>query len=191
MNWINDLVEFFSINHGASMATLTTDTLPKVNKGKGDSSFVNVFGNRTIHKIATRHVSIGHRYATSVNNRVDKVIGEHEFIEPLQRTWGERIGKTVLFTHKDEIYLEYFYLNANSKKSTFIYTWNNGDELTSQELLTAKTMFNLDPGKKISSTQSNAGLTEDNAVIVNCIKLTNIREIHAFGKTLTQETVLI
>lgn len=194
--WIENVSQFFLNVKGASMATLTTDTLPKINKTNGQKGidkklFKDEFDGKTIHKIAIRHIAIGHRYATSVNNRVDKEVGEHEEIEPQPRTWGERIGKSVLFTHttKDgstNSYLEYFYLSANSPKSSHIYVWDNGKQLTESELQTAKTQYNLDPKKKISTTQSDAGLTDENAIIINQIKLENIVEIHAYGNTLTR-----
>jgi hypothetical protein len=191
--WTKTLIGFFTNHNGASMATLETKTMPKVNKtnGKrGDAKklFVDEFNGKTIYKIAKRYVAIGHRYATAMQNRLDKEETETTYT-PEPRKWGERIGSTVLFAHNESIYLEYYYLSANSQKSTHHYVWGDGTQLTDEELTIAKEQYNLDPQKSVSKKQSSLGLTNENKVIINCMKIANVLSVKAFGTELTQENV--
>ena len=193
MSWTNDVVNFFMAHSGASMATLTTRTLPKVNKTNGKRgadkiTFAEIWGTRKIYKVATRYVGIGHRYSKTLQNRLDKEETDTTY-KPEPRKWGERIGESVLFTHTDKqentnTYLEYFYVNANCDMSSHHYEWDNGERLTEPQLYYAQSVFNLDPPKKVSPKQEGLGLTDDNNIIVNCIKVDNVQSIKAFGHEL-------
>jgi hypothetical protein len=191
--WTKAMINFFTSNSGASMASLETLTKPKINKtnglkGENKKTFQDVFGNKTIYKRAIRFVGIGHKYNKTIQNRLDKEETETTY-KPEPRTWGERIGSTVLFNHKENIYLEYFYTNANSHKSTFQYVWDDGTQLTEGETKKAKDLFKLDPQKTISKKQESLGLTEKTKIIVNCIKIENVLSVKAFGHRLTKENI--
>jgi hypothetical protein len=191
--WTKATMGFFTEHSGSSMATLMTKTLPKVNKTNGKRGndkvlFNDHFNGKTIYKLAKRYVGIGHRYATGLQNRLDKEETGTTY-KPEPRKWGERIGDLVLFTHNESVYLEYFYFNANSAKSTSEYVWDDGTPLTESELHDAKNIFNLDPKKSVSKKQADLGLTDDNNVIINVIKIENVLSVKAFGHTLTKENV--
>lgn len=178
---VNKIVDFLLNTSGCSFAHVVTETDPINHTKKNDADFAILFPSHSgIKKIGKRNVSIGNSYETAVNNRLDKVGEESTFVVDTQsRAWSEKI-KDGLVRHKTtgEYYLEYYYLNAN--ESTYVYVWENDFHLTEEELAMAKTLFKKSYSSK---KQEEAGLDKKDQVKVNLVKIENVLEISAFGKT--------
>ena len=172
------------LNNGkqSSFANILTATDPvAVKKSRATKLTLNETfpGHSSIVKIGSRNVSLGNKYATAVNNRLEKAgVDNAEFVAA-PREWLERIEGTPLCQHKEsgQLYVEYFYLNAN--KSTAVYQWEDGTTLTEEELTKAKEFFSV-PSKSIK--QIDAGLTEEETVKINIVKIDNVVSLKAWGE---------
>ena len=179
---MNKMIDFLMNVSGCSFAHILTETDPINHTKKNDNLFAVLFANhQQIKKIGSRQISLGNNYGTAVNNRLDKTGNESNFVvDKESRSWSERINE-VLIQHKTtkELYLEYYYLNAN--ESEYKYVWEDNTELTKDELEKARELF-----KKIyeSKKQSEAGLDIEEQVKVNIVKIDNVRCIKAFGETI-------
>ena len=160
---------------GSSVSTIRTKTIPKLTKKSRTTkqTLEEIFNHTSLTKISKRYVSCGHRYSRTVNNRLLKE-GKEDNFKALKRTWGERIGNSILFTHKDSIYLECFYIQANSKRTIHEYYWEDGTEVTKEEQKYLE--INFLPIKKTESRQGT-----DEEVKLNVIKLESINEFKGYG----------
>jgi len=82
---------------GATFATLTTETMPKLLKTG------NTLG--TVRKVSRVNVTLGFQYAPAVNRQLVREGETPDFIAA-PRQWGERVAGTVLVTHHGTNYLE-------------------------------------------------------------------------------------
>jgi hypothetical protein len=171
-----------------SFANIITVTEPKLTKkSRTTGATLNeTFNHSRIIKIGERQVSIGNCYETAVNNRGEKLGLDNFDFTASPRTWGSRVENSAIIEHKNEYYLEYFYLNAN--KSTYKYVWENGDELTQEELSIAKIDFL--PVNNGSNKQAEAGLDKEEQIAINTVKIDNILSIKAFGKEYNRELII-
>jgi len=96
-----------------------------------------------------------------------------------ERTWCNRFTNG-LVGHKSngQLYVEYYYLSAN--KSSSRYVWEDGTQLTDAELTIAK--INLFKPISVPKKQMEHGLTEENIVKINIVKIENVLSLHAFGE---------
>lgn len=180
---MNPIEKMLRENTGRSFAHIETVTDPCKTSKKVQSIIVNM-GHRKIFKIGSRNVSIGNSYENAVGNRLEKNDQNRENFKAQPRAWAERINQG-LIRHKDsgQLYFEYYYLSNAPTTSKFV--WENGVELTEEELAYAKE--NLFKKSSSSAKQSKAGLSEEQQVRVNIIKIQNVRSIKAFGKIAWQE----
>jgi hypothetical protein len=93
----NELIGFLTGIRGATFATLTTETEPKLLKTG------NTLG--TVRKVSRVNVCLGFQYEAAVNRQRVREDGTPDF-ESAPRQWGERIPGTVLVSHKGKTYLE-------------------------------------------------------------------------------------
>jgi hypothetical protein len=167
-------------NQGVSFATITTTTNPIDKTKKAQIAFKDMFPEHSaVVKVGRRQVSIGNNYQKAVNNRLEKCEKSPDFIADQQsRAWSRRLSEG-LIQHKEsaQLYVEYYYLSAN--KSVYVYQWENGTELTEQELAMVKPLFAKSSSSK---KQEEAGLDADDQVKVNIVKLENVVSIKAFGQ---------
>lgn len=186
---MNAITNFLMNAKGCSFGHIMTATNPCRPSAKCQRELEEMFpGHSKIVKVGYRNVSFGNSYANAINNRLDKkdVEDTKEFVAQ-ERTWAERVN-SFLVSHKDsgQMFVEYYYLNAN--KSSYVYKWEDGTELTKEELDKARTLFKKSsPSKK----QFEAGLDEEEQVKVNIVKEENVLEIHAFGKTISNELTFV
>jgi hypothetical protein len=141
-------------------------------------------GHSRIDKIGNRNVSFNNSYVNAIKNRIAKKNdvdkSEIEYI-PAPREWMQRIDNSAICQHKEngQMYLEYFYLNKN--KCSYVYKWEDGTELTKDELTKAKNLFvKTSPSKK----QNDAGLDNEEQIKVNIVKMENIISVNAFGQSI-------
>lgn len=93
----NELTAFLTGIRGATFATLTTETEPKLLKTG------NTLGS--VRKVSRVNVCLGFQYEAAVNRQRIREDGIPDF-EAKPRQWGERIPGTVLVSHKGKMYLE-------------------------------------------------------------------------------------
>lgn len=161
-----------------SFANITTITNPCKPSKKTTQAILDL-GHKEIKKISSRNVSIGNKYQNAVQNRLEKNNVPRETFQAQPRPWATRITQGLIqHTENKQLYIEYYYLNAN--KSTSKYIWEDGTELTKDEFQFAK--INLFKSHSTSKKQEDAGLTEDQQVKLNIVKMENVISIQAFGK---------
>jgi hypothetical protein len=93
----NELVAFFTGIRGATFATITTETEPKLLKTG------NTLGD--VRKVSRVNVCLGFQYEAAVNRQREREGATADF-EAASRQWGERVAGTVLVSHKGKTYLE-------------------------------------------------------------------------------------
>jgi hypothetical protein len=171
-----------------SFANIVTVTEPKLTKKSRTNGLTlqEMFGHSHIVKVGERNVSIGNQYENAVVNRGNKVgIDEFDFTAS-PRTWGTRIDNSAIIEHKNEFYLEYFYLNANP--SNYQYVWEDGSTLTEEEMAIVKVDFL--PVNNGSRKQEESGIDKEDQVIINTVKIDNILSIKSFGKEYNRELII-
>ena len=167
-------------NYKSTFISVVTETDPRFLKGGrgGVPKFVDAIGkdpskySKVVKMVALVGTSVD--YGTLVENRAEKKGDGKEAVELKERTWGER-GDGVEVTHKGESYIV-LHCVANNKPQV-IYKYD-GKEVT----LTDKEKEYL-PKKKISSTQANAGLTEETQIVHREYKRSSIKAITVNGET--------
>lgn len=94
-----ELVAMLSGIRGATFATITTETDPRLRKTGNPHS--------NVRKVSRVNVCIGFQYANSVNNQREREGSDPDF-EAAPRQWGIRIPGTVLVKHEGsgKVYLE-------------------------------------------------------------------------------------
>ena len=168
-----------------TLITVTQATCNKKARGKvaeKNVPFDDIFKGK-IMKTAKRYASLGYDYEKSVNTRLGKEDKEKDF-EAHPLPWGNwwEDSKVVLI-HKDTLYIRITYLNANGKASKEIYHYEDGEEITGDDLDILKLDF-----LPVKSDRSRQGT--DNEVIINSIKAENIMEMRVGGKRLVHRTVI-
>ena len=131
--------------------TLTTYTAPKLKK---DCPFVDVM------KVNILKVAVNFNYTSDVNKQRMAEGKDLDFI-PKARVWGTRVGKSSLFEHKGEKYIE---TEVLSKERTYYIDKN-------RKMLTEDQLKPYLPEHKSSGHQG-----VDTAIIINLYKAANIKE---------------
>lgn len=178
----NEIANFLR-QYKSTFISLVTETDPKMKKGgrSGVPKFVDAIG-----KDPTKYTKISKMvglvgtsvdYGTLVENRAEKKGDGKEAVELKERKWGERVDG-VEVTHKGESYIVLHFVANNKPQVSFKY---EGNEIT----LTDQEKEYL-PKKKISSTQSDAGLTEDTQIVHREYKCSSIKAI-----TVSSETYIV
>lgn len=173
-----DLASLIGKFKGCSMATVETTTVPKmtVYSRKDATPFYRLYKGKVLCT-STRYVSLGNNYETSVNNRLSKE--EHPgagVFEAESLPWGEWLpGSRVLIAHKGTLYIRLSYLNANGQYEQRRYHYEDGRDLTEEEIARLPEFLPLP--KKDSGRQG----TED-AVKVITTKLSGITRMTVDGK---------
>ena len=167
--------------YNSTFASIVTETDPKMKKGgrSGVAKFEDAIGRdpSKYRKVAKSTVLVGAKvdYTTLVENRVVKTTDNFkEDVEVKKRTWGEKIDG-VEVQHKGESYIIAHFVANNLPQVSYKY---DGKEIE----LTDKEKEYL-PSKKISSTQSDAGLTEDTQIIHREYKCSSLKAITIGGET--------
>lgn len=178
---------------GYSQFTLVTITEPNctkkargnVNPADKGRPFSDFFKGK-IYKTAKRYASLGYDYEKSVQNRLAKEGKDDaaaEF-EGQSLPWGDWWdGSKVVLKHHDKFYIRITYLNANGAATKYIYHYDDGDEITGDDLEILKKDFL--PLKKSDSRQGT-----DDEIMVNSIKAENIMEMRVGGKRLVHRSVI-
>ena len=167
--------------YNSTFASIVTETDPKMKKGgrSGVAKFEDAIGRdpSKYRKVAKATVLIGAKvdYTTLVENRVVKTTDNFkEDVEVKERKWGEKIDG-VEVQHKGESYIIAHFVANNKPQVSYQY---DGKDIE----LTDKEKEYL-PKPKISSTQSDAGLTEDTQIIHREYKCSSIKAITIGGET--------
>lgn len=163
-------------NH--TFAHIDTKTNPCKTTKKVQQMIVDM-GHESITKIGSRNVSFGNNYNNAVGNRLEKNGLDRETFIAQPRPWAERINEC-LIQHKEngQVYVEYYYLS--NAPTTSKYIWEDGTELTEEELSYAKE--NLFKKHYASVKQAEVGLTEEQQVKVNIVKIENVISVSAMGE---------
>lgn len=176
---MNPIEQMLREEQGHSFAHIETKTNP-CKTSKKIQSLIDEMGHHEIIKISSRNVSIGNSYQTAVQNRLIKNNQNPETFEATPRSWATRVSPGLIqHSESGQMYVEYYYLSA--APTTSQYVWENGEQLTTEELQHAKE--NLFKKHSPSAKQANAGLTEEQHVKVNIVKLENVTLLKAFGRT--------
>lgn len=161
----------------STFVSLVTETDPKFLKGRGANSFENVVGKDAskYRKVAKLVGLVGTSvdYGTLVENRASKVAGDTVKVETEGRRWGERVDG-VEVQHKGKSYITLHFVANNKPQISYKY---DGKEI---ELDKEKDFI---PKKKVSSTQTEAGLTEENQIVYRDYDCESIKAITVSGET--------
>lgn len=93
----NELTQFLSGIRGATFATITTETEPKLLKTGNNLG--------AVRKVSRVNVTLGFQYENAVNRQLAREGSETDFLAA-PRQWGERIQGTPLVANKGKVYLE-------------------------------------------------------------------------------------
>lgn len=108
-----------------------------------------------VQKVSACQMQFGYSYENAVNNRLEKVGCESDFVaEPLP--WGEWLHPNKVITHKDTLYIRTYNVKG-VKPRTFYFL--DGRLATPEQYEEFKAHFK--PCKSTSSRQTEAGLTEN------------------------------
>ena len=143
---------------------LATQTVPKMNKGKGFN--VNPYYDRIV-KITKGNVMICSDYEKRVNNNLSKENKENDFVAQKNNV-GEHVNKCVLFNENlNTYYLMYEWFKGVKKSVTYLV--DGKTEWTAEE-------FKLNCGVWLpkENNYENQGL--EKAVQVLSVKCENIKE---------------
>ena len=154
-----------------TLVRLTTLTTPKMNK-RGNPYFDRV------QKLCVQTAQWGYSYENAVNNRLDK-IGENADFVADKLSWGEWVIPNKVITHKGELYLR-FYTTENANMQVLYLL--DGRVATAEE---TKAILTFIPQRAESKRQSESGLTEHQVQPMS-IKVENIVRVVGGGKTIEQ-----
>lgn len=137
----------------------------------------NPFKGR-VQKVSATHMQFGYCYQNAVNNRLEKVGCEGDFVaEPLP--WGEWVLPNKVITHKDTLYLRTYNVKGAKPRSFFFLD----GRLATQEQYAEFSKF-FKPVKSASNKQTEKGLTE-NQVKVKNYKFASILRLSMNGDIIT------
>lgn len=113
-----DLTAMLAGIRGATFATLTTETFPKLLKTGNNLG--------TVRKVSRVNVTLGFQYEAAVNRQRVREDGTPDF-EAAPRQWGVRVPGTVLVRHEGtgKVYLE----TKVEKSLDHIYVGANGQQI--------------------------------------------------------------
>lgn len=89
---------------GCTFAGMTLVTEPKLNKKNRDTGMVAPF--QIIYKVTERQVQIGYDYQSGVNNRLEKLGEDRDFVVAERTNNLKRVSKTLLTNNKGDLYLD-------------------------------------------------------------------------------------
>lgn len=152
------LFSLLQAQKGATFVTVLMETKPDMRK-KGNPYYGQVTKRSRLN--ATINFSYGNALQKAVETELKRKV---EAVQVFKRTWGERIGKTCLITHKGTLYVE-MKPNAAAKST---YTVKD---------------------KRISANELKSFLPEKKEQLVPIldVRINNIKEIVLDGTTYTVE----
>lgn len=160
------LIGILSLNKGAQIVSLTTQTDAKLRK-TGNPFAMPVTKRSIVNGI------VGWNYENAVNRQRDREGNDTSF-EAQPRKWGKRLPKLPFVTHNDEIYLE---LKVERTLAQPQYQDANGNPLT------AEAVAPFLPEKR--SNAEHQGVERE--IILRDYKMTSILEIKVGGESYVVE----
>ena len=163
----NELHDNIDLNvKGTTMVSLVTETPVRMLKKHRDTGEPNPYLGAT--KIQKKNGIIGFDYGNSVNNQAEREDKVHRMSK--RRTWGTLSDNRIWVYHKGEVYLQVKIQSVADTKYML-----DGIEVDYEKIRQYMSE------RKKSSTQDDL----EKAIIVNDIKIRNIKKIVLFKNTIT------
>lgn len=145
---------------------VSIETITEVKMNKRNNPF---YGRVTKHYSGV--VQIGYSYQNSVNNRLEKIGIERDFVAD-SLPWGEWVKglENKVLTHKGEYYLRVYEVNNPQQKPT-ITILLDGNEV---DAITLKEIQKYIIQKTASAKQTNMGLADEQQTKPRAIKFSNV-----------------
>ena len=166
------LVSMMSNVKGATICTVDSLTVPKMNKRGND-----LYGR--VMKYTRLQLQFGYNYEKAVNNRLEAMGLEPNF-EVAKRQWGEWVIPNKVSTHKGNLYLRFYQMANTDPESYFLV---DGRLATREEVEVIKSFM---PKPSASARQSEVGLN-DRQVTPREYMVSSIKRIAVNGEKYTIE----
>ena len=168
---VQSIVDFLSgLKKGVFGITLVANTQPKMNKTN------NPYFGRVTKVTRLTNVAIGYSYENTIKNRLERAGSENTDFKseaPKGRHWVEGYENILLQSNKDDTQ---YYLRTTMRKNTkasVTYLVDNRPA-TDEEINEFKAFF---PKSSTSNKQTEAGLQDEEQVVVRDYKLESIQSL--------------
>ena len=167
----SQFVDYLSTIKGCQFVNLITRTDAEMNKGRGKNT--NPYWGR-VEKVAFGVMQFNYSYVNAVQNWVDKVGNEEEFVgESLE--WGRWHLYKKVITHRGNYYLRTYPTRNDARR---VYYLLDGIPVTPQEFAKIKPWLKETP---VSTKQLEAGLEEKEQVKPKNYKFSSVVAITING----------
>lgn len=175
-----ELIESLKFYGTSAMNLQSTIIVDHLKKSKLDKvRFEEKFPKGEIFCTKEEYCFYGASYENAVNNQLIREGKEDNFIAE-SLPWGEWEIPNKIIKHKDQYYLRYYIdMNANYKNSEKVYHYEDGTELTDEELLV---LFNEYKSEKKESEHQGT----DKQIKPRNVKFAGITKIKAGGKEIVR-----